>query len=334
MEDLRQIELAQWVMKHFSLSQCQLCPLTGDAGFRRYFRFIMNGKTYIAVDAPVDKCKNAAFLFMQERLKEVNIHVPSIIAFDEHLGFFCLEDLGDILLSTTLNKITLVQCYQSAIALLPKIISIPRQNIPVYDKAFIQLELEIFDEWLLTEHLSIVISNSEKQKLQQCFDCLIENAVNQPQVVMHRDFHSRNLMVVNSDLAVIDFQDAVIGPITYDIVSLLRDCYVKWPRENILPLFKYFIELMGQKNSLEEVSWEQWLKWFDLMGLQRHIKASGIFTRLYHRDGKSGYLADIPLTLSYIVDVSKSYPELTFLHDLVANIVIPKLALKNKEEQT
>ncbi|MDG1751018.1 MAG: phosphotransferase [Thalassotalea sp.] len=328
MENLRQIQLTQWLMKVFSLEKCELSSMNGDAGFRRYFRFNKNNQSFIAVDSPSDKCNNPAFIYMQQQLELVGIKVPEVVAYDEEHGFMCLSDLGTQDLSSVLTTQNMAEYYQQAILLLPKVVSIPQQNLPVYDKPFIQLELDIFSEWLLNEHLNIQLSVDEKKQLQICFDFLITSALEQPKVVMHRDYHSRNLMIADKGLAVIDFQDAVIGPITYDVVSLLRDCYVKWPSEQILSLFNYFAELMSQQFSLGHIALEQWKKWFDLMGLQRHIKASGIFARLYHRDDKSGYLADIPLTLSYIVDISADYPECEFLYNLVNNTVIPALEKK------
>jgi N-acetylmuramate 1-kinase len=328
LENLRQKQLTQWLMDYFSLDMCTLSAMNGDAGFRRYFRFTKDNQSIIAVDTPVDKCNNPAFLYMQQQLKQVGVKVPEILAYDEQQGFMCLSDLGNTELSALLTSDNMADYYQQAILLLPKIASIPQQHLPLYDKAFVQLELNIFTEWLLHKHLDIQLTNEQKIQLQTCFDFLVSNALEQPQVVMHRDFHSRNLMLVDNDLAVIDFQDAVIGPITYDVVSLLRDCYVKWPREHIMPLLNYFVGLMSSQFSLQHITEQQWQQWFDLMGLQRHIKASGIFARLYHRDGKSGYLSDIPLTLSYIVDISAQYPECHFLASLVKNTVLPKLSKK------
>ncbi|MDO6447331.1 phosphotransferase [Colwellia sp. 1_MG-2023] len=334
MEDLRQRQLTQWLINIFALNECELSSMNGDAGFRRYFRFIKDNQSVIAVDSPVDKCNNPAFLYMQQQLKHVAVKVPEVLAYDELQGFMCLSDLGNNELSTVLTSDNMTDYYQQAISLLPKIASITPQNLPVYDDAFIQRELDIFVDWLLHEHLSITLSSEGSKQLQSCFDFLISNALEQPKVVMHRDFHSRNLMLVDNELATIDFQDAVIGPITYDVVSLLRDCYVKWPREQVTPLLHYFIDLMSTQFSLSHISEQQWQKWFDLMGLQRHIKACGIFARLFHRDGKTGYLNDIPLTLSYIVDISAEYPQCRFLHQLVQETVIPTLSKKIPVEPT
>jgi aminoglycoside/choline kinase family phosphotransferase len=334
LENLRQIQLTQWLMKTFSLEKCELSSMNGDAGFRRYFRFNKGNQSFIAVDSPNDKCNNAAFIYMQQQLALVGINVPEVLAYDEELGYMCLSDLGVKELSNVLTTQNMSDYYQQAILLLPKVISIPQQNLPVYDSDFIQLELDIFTEWLLIEHLDIQLTKIEKKQLQICFEFLIASALEQPKVVMHRDFHSRNLMLTENAVAVIDFQDAVIGPITYDVVSLLRDCYVKWPAEQVSPLFNYFTDLISQQLSLKHITAQQWKKWFDLMGLQRHIKASGIFARLFHRDGKAGYLADIPLTLSYIVDISAEYPECEFLYSLINNTVIPELEKKQMNKST
>ena len=318
------LQLQQWLAQQFSPLKPQLKTMNGDAGFRRYFRFSAGHEKFIAVDSPIDQCNNSAFIEIQRKLIAGHIKVPEIIAVDEKSGFFCLSDLGDNLLSNDITSENMAQRYQQAIDLLPQIAQLSPAGLPCYDAAFIKMELTIFIEWLLEKHLNISLTIQQHKQLQQSFQLLINNALEQPQVCMHRDFHSRNLMMLSQgELAVIDFQDAVVGPITYDVVSLLRDCYLKWPVEKISPLFCYFCQLMSEQLSLPVHSHQQWLRWFDLMGLQRHIKASGIFARLYHRDGKGSYLSDIPLTLSYIVEISGDYPELQFLHDFVKETVVP-----------
>ena len=312
----------------------QLIAMSGDAGFRRYFRFTKDKENLIAVDSPTDKCNNDAFIKVQKKLLAKGIQVPKILAVDEVAGFFCLSDLGDNLLGDELTLTNMAARYQQAITLLPKIAMVDQVGLPCYDRAFVEVELSIFIEWLLNEHLSISLTSQEKSSLAENFDVLIQSALEQPQVSMHRDFHSRNLMcLANGELGVIDFQDAVVGPITYDIVSLLRDCYVKWPYEQVNELFLSFCTLITEQLSLPNYSPDQWQRWFDLMGLQRHIKASGIFARLFHRDHKQGYLNDIPLTLSYIIDISEKYSELHFLHQLVKESVLPAL-MKNQGKKT
>lgn len=330
--------LQQWLCDHFSDKNIQLIPMSGDAGFRCYFRFSSAGTSYIAVDAPADKSDNTAFVFMQKILNKQKVRVPDIIAVDLSLGFFCLADFGEILLSDTLTARNMHQTYQKAIDILPdiqSILSTDAAQLKRYDDKFVELELNIFTQWLIAEHLSITLTADEEEQLSACFSILIDNMLSQPQVVVHRDYHSRNIMVLNdNELGIIDFQDAVIGPITYDIVSLLRDCYLKWPNEQVTPLLDYFIAIITEQHSLPQIPRQQWQRWFDLTGLQRHIKASGIFARLYHRDNKSSYLNDIPLTLSYIIDISKQYPELMFLHQLLQRKVLPAMEqLREKENK-
>lgn len=318
----RKQKLKAWLAHIFPDELVNITPLSGDAGFRIYYRLITANNSYIIVDAPPEKLNNLAFVSLAHCFRASGLIVPEIVHYNEMSGFMCLSDFGDTLLSDKLNKTTIAGLYEKALALLPKVQKVTAQKqwpLAVYDADFLQLEMNIFNEWLLQEHLNISVSIDEIKQLQQCFDLLVKSALEQPQVTVHRDFHSRNLMLIDGgDIAVIDFQDAVTGPLTYDLVSLLRDCYVRWDDELIEPHIKnYYL------NSNVDVSYQQFKRWFDLMGLQRHIKASGIFARLYHRDGKPGYLKDIPLTLSYIVDIAAKYPELMPLSDLIKNKVIP-----------
>lgn len=315
--------------------------LTGDAGFRKYFRIKTNNLTYIGVDAEPTKSNNLAFIQISKTIINRGINAPEVIYQDEQQGFFCLTDFGDCLLSDVVNNDNMYSLYKNAIDALIELLSIEKVTdypLPIYDDKFVATELAIFSDWLLVEHLNITLDNLEKEQLKACFKLLIDNAAEQPRYFMHRDYHSRNLMIVKGDvnkhgIGVIDFQDAVSGPITYDIVSLLRDCYIKWPSVNVETMFSYFIESVSQRFNLN-ITEAQWQRWFDLMGIQRHVKASGIFARLHHRDNKNGYLADIPLTLSYIVEVCVKYPELEFLHSLILNTVFPALnKLKEGEHE-
>ncbi|MDN3653620.1 phosphotransferase [Thalassotalea ponticola] len=327
--------LCNWLEQQFSTDFIHLTALKGDAGFRRYFRFVHQNQSYIAVDSPADKCNNASFISIAKTLKAHAVKVPEIYACDQRNGFFCIEDFGNCLLSDKLSEHTMLGYYQQALVELDKIQTVQAvdgYSLTSYDGPFLQQEMAIFSQWLVAEYLNISLSQQQQRQLQHCFDILESSALAQPQCFVHRDFHSRNLMLTNDNqLAVIDFQDAVIGPVTYDLVSLLRDCYVRWPDALVCPLFaqyyQKFCRTAGQQFA-EQISYDQFYQWFELMGLQRHIKASGIFARLYLRDNKPGYLADIPLTLSYIVDVCGRYPQLQFLGDLVANIVLP--AIKDK----
>ena len=339
MKTARTLSLLKWLQHFFSTAQITLTPLVGDAGFRRYFRFQFAGSSYIAVDCPPKYSNNDAFIQVQQSLSAANVNVPEIIAKDLSQGFLCLSDFGNTLLADKLlvnhdNKQKVARYYTKAIVELEKIMLSQQSStasLPVYDEKFIATELAIFQEWLLEKHLGIKLSSQESAELNGCFTILIDAIIGQPQVFMHRDFHSRNIMLLeNDELGIIDFQDAVKGPVVYDIVSLLRDCYVRWPDEIIAPLSEDYRQRVQQYFShgnfpSENISKEKWQYWFDLTGLQRHIKASGIFARLHHRDQKSAYLADIPLTLTYIQDISAQYDKLSFLHQLVTTRVIPTL---------
>lgn len=347
-------KLAQW-LEQSGFSSPTLVAMTGDAGFRCYYRFSFQNRSYIAVDAPPQYCNNQAFFAIAKQLAEQNINVPKIYAHDLAQGFFCLEDFGGSLLADVLNQTSMATWYQGAIELLPTIASTPKTSeMPVFDRAFVETELSIFTDWLLANYLKLTLSDEEQVMLNQSFACLVKNIIEQPQVFMHRDFHSRNLMVLNlmaldeglseaqesaRPLGVIDFQDAVLGPVTYDVVSLLRDCYVKWPAEQIAPLFEYFVAQISKSNAVnqtatqaQDIPFTTWQRWFDLTGLQRHLKASGIFARLLLRDGKAGYIKDIPLTLSYIVDIASQYSELSSLAHFVENRVIPAVAIAQQEQ--
>ena len=320
--------LSQWLSKKFPNQPIELTALSGDAGLRNYFRFEINGQRLIAVDAPQQFSNNYGFVAIQKALSNQNIQVPEIFYYDLEKGYFCISDLGDELFATTVNIENMAKQYKKAIdTLIPLTKTEPDSDylLPIYDAAFIEFELSIFTEWLLAQYLSIELSQTELEQLKNIFKRLVSNALEQPQVFMHRDYHSRNIMNVDNGLAVIDFQDAVKGPITYDIVSLLKDCYIRWPEDDINSLFKYFCERIEETYKLEDIDTKTWRRWFDLMGLQRHLKAAGIFARLKLRDDKPNYIKDIPLTLSYVIDVCDNYPDLTFLSELVTNKVLPAL---------
>jgi len=329
LNNLRTRELIHWLERHFCANNLSLVPLTGDAGFRRYFRFQYQSQCYIAVDAPANLSNNQAFVNVQQILQAVEVNVPNILAVDFKHGFLCLSDFGDTVLADRLSNENMQQYYAKAIIELNKMLkcnAVLVDHLPDYDEQFITTELAIFSEWLLEKHLAIYLNEDEKSALNSCFDSLVSAIVEQPRVFMHRDYHSRNIMLLADDkLGIIDFQDAVKGPVIYDLVSLLRDCYIRWPQELIVPLIESYRQQVQNHLPDENLSKEKWQYWFDLTGLQRHLKASGIFARLHLRDNKSGYLADIPLTLTYIQDVSAQYDKLSFLYELITKRVIPAL---------
>ncbi|TRX54031.1 aminoglycoside phosphotransferase family protein [Thalassomonas sp. M1454] len=332
----RNTQLSYWLQHQFPQHKINLTPLSGDAGFRCYYRLQLPEQSYIVVDAPPEKLNNLAFVELAKAFSEQGLVIPEIIAYQVEHGFMCLTDFGDCLLADKLTQDSMFELYRKALALLPKISNVKATkawSLPIYDAAFLQMEMEIFIQWLLGEYLNIELSELQQQQLQQCFDVIITSALEQPQVTVHRDFHSRNLMLLaNNELGVIDFQDAVIGPITYDLVSLLRDCYVRWDDKLVAQLIAEFWQSLQQTSNGFNVNLDVFKRWVDLMGIQRHIKASGIFARLYLRDNKPGYLADIPLTLSYLVDIADKYPELKFISELVSKQVLPALNAKLVED--
>ena len=289
--------------------------IAGDASPRKYYRVLVPptgavpARSLIAVDAPSSE-KTPEFLHIRQLLETGSIRVPALIAADAEGGFLLLEDLGDDVLLPVLSEHSAGAWYAMALRALNQLAAIPSGNagLALYDPTKLQTELDLFRDWFVPQLLGISWTDAFEQSFSDLSRCLISNAMRQPQVVVHRDFHSRNLMVVhNGELAVIDFQDAVIGPITYDPVSLLKDCYVHWPRRQQLSWLLDHKRLLTEQHRLEAVDDDTFVVWFDLMGLQRHIKVLGIFARLSLRDGKPAYLNDLPLVLAYVEEVLAIY---------------------------
>jgi aminoglycoside/choline kinase family phosphotransferase len=310
-----------------------LDAITGDASFRRYFRFSVAQNSYILMDAPTPTEDCGRFVATQQAFALAGLQVPRIIAKDIEQGLLLLSDLGDTLLLSELTQNTVSDFYRQALAQLAQVRTIKATSagpLPLFDQAFLLREMQIFIDWFVLEHLQLTLNEQEHLMLQKHFQLLADTALQQPQAGMHRDYHARNLMLQqDGSLAVIDFQDVVTGPVTYDAVSLLKDCYVKWPLEFVQSLGQEFYHNLKATHELPaEVSAEQFQLWFDWMGLQRHIKVCGIFCRLYHRDGKSGYLADLPRVFEYVLEVTQLYPELQELDLWLKNKVQPALEAK------
>jgi hypothetical protein len=322
--------LQNWLETQLAIRAPELIPITNDASFRRYFRVIVNDDSFIVMDAPPDKENCKPFIDIAQRLQTSGLNSPKIIASDLELGFLLLSDFGFQLYLPALEGGQIDKLYGDALdALLVMQTRTPTEGLPPYDHQLLHKEMSLFTEWLVGQHLNLSLSIAEQTELETCFELLSQSALAQPQVFVHRDYHSRNLMIVpEHNPGILDFQDAVKGPITYDLVSLLRDCYIAWPRAQVNEWAKrYYIQIQST-NFTDNIDETQFLRWFDWMGIQRHLKASGIFARLYHRDGKSGYLKDIPRTLNYIVEVGADYPELAILHKIVSQQVLP--AMKQK----
>ncbi len=311
-DDNRLDEIHKWLKTVFPSTHYTLEPASNDASFRRYFRVRIKDETWILMDAPPQQEDTRPFIKIGTFLYEHGINVPEIYAREDHAGFLLLSDFGHQPYLDELNEYSADSLYKAAIDSLIKIQLCSTQdiNLPDYDRALLQQEMDLFPDWFLNKHLNIAIPDF----LQTSFDHLISSALAQPQVVVHRDYHSRNLMhTIENSPGIIDFQDAVIGAITYDLVSLLRDCYIAWPDDKINQWIHYYLSTAQQQGLLPDISVEQFTQWFDWMGLQRHIKVLGIFCRLNYRDGKTNYMNDLPLTLSYVRKISAKYSEFSEL---------------------
>lgn len=302
-------DLLTWSLSVLDVdSPAELEPVAGDASARRYFRLRLPGQSFIAVEAPPDSQKNTEFLAIQHLLAAAAITVPAVFGADLSRGFLLLGDLGDRTLLPELSVSSVDEQYRQAFDVLLAMGEIDPGDPqwPRYDDALFSEELSRFPEWFVEQLLGLPLPAAG---LWQPFaEFLKRSALMQPTVLVHRDFHSRNLMPQpDGTLAVIDFQDAVIGPVTYDLVSLLRDCYIRWPPQQVEGWALSYLQRLQQRGGLEDVTADEFLRWFDLMGLQRHIKVLGTFARLYLRDKKPAYLTDLPLVIAYVREILAKY---------------------------
>ena len=299
----------------WQLDLATLAPASADASFRRYFRIESKNPTYptlIVMDAPPQHEPLDAFIKVDLLLSDAGLNVPKILEQNIAEGFLLLNDLGTKTYLAELNSETADHLYQDAThALVQMQLASKPDVLPNYDQALLQRELDLFPEWYLQKHLNIQLSDLQQTQLNKSFELIIENNLAQAKVYVHRDYHSRNLMVTEkNNPGVIDFQDAVYGPITYDASSLWRDAYIAWPEERVIDWVIKFWE-DGRKARLPMPDdFGQFYRDFEWMGLQRHLKVLGIFARLFHRDGKDGYLKDIPLVLEYAIATTNRYIEL------------------------
>jgi aminoglycoside/choline kinase family phosphotransferase len=309
--DSRQQALQQWAVKQLG-HDIKLTPLAGDASFRRYFRLRWENQSLVAMDAPTDKEDCHPFVALSKIFSALGLQVPKVIHADLTRGFLILTDLGDRLYFNELNENNADQLYGAAIdslLALQHYRSRDHFNFPAFDNLMVE-ELARFREWYLLRHLQLELTTHEETMLTNSFNYLVTSAIQQPQVCVHRDYHSRNLMVLpKKQVGILDFQDAVRGPVAYDLVSLLRDCYISWPQAKVQQWMQtYFIKAQSQgmllTNTLSE--FQRWLDW---MGMQRHLKAIYIFARKFHRDNNPNYLNDIPRTLNYVLQVGEQYAE-------------------------
>ncbi len=317
--------LKRWAIETLDSSQIEINPINSDASFRNYYRVSdHSGNTYVIMDSPPDKENNEQFIFISELLTKMEIPSTVVYAKDLSMGFFILSDLGPVTLldrnMDTRIKTKREKLYTQAINILLLIQKNGNNfvdQLPGYDLELLESEMNLFLDWYCIKELGISAAQLNEFNLGKCFKYLSESALKQVQVFAHRDYHSRNIMISKrGELGIIDFQDAVLGPITYDLVSLLRDCYIELSENEI----RHWLEVVYQRlinDNLLHISYEKFEVDFDLMGCQRHLKAIGIFSRLKHRDGKPNYMKDVPRTLGYLKKISKKYDVLEPLNNFV-----------------
>lgn len=330
-------QLAQWVGgeldKHPQI-KCDdgvvLSPLSGDAGFRQYFR-VNTQPALLAVMAPSRSGLSESadyFSSLSAILRHQGIPTPTVLSCDAEKNLLLIECFNGCDLHEELSNDTADILYGEALLVLLRLQQIPRSRLDVadYDGALLAQEMGLFQQWFVEILLEYSLSAQEKQLIEDCFAFLIAQALEQPKVLVHRDYHSRNLIYREGEApGVIDFQDAVWGPITYDLVSLLRDCYIRWTPGQVKQWVLGYGNMAYELGLLPMTSTEQFLQWFDTMGLQRHIKVLGIFARLSLRDGKSGYLNDLPLVIRYTLEVANEYPETQPFARWFEECLLPKM---------
>lgn len=319
--DPRRAELAVWLAQApggVAVDPASLRPASSDASFRRYFRAaVADGGTRIVMDAPPAKEDTGPYVAIAALLRGGGLSAPAVLAVDAARGFLLLEDLGD---RTYLQELLAArdagddagveQLMRDALGALVRMQGL-RGELPAYDEARLRTELELFPAWYVAQHLGVELAPTERDMLEGVFRALLANNLAQPRVFVHRDFHSRNLMrMAAGNPGLLDFQDAVIGPITYDLASLLRDAYIAWPEERQLDWVIRYWELARAAGLPVAADFADFYRDFEWMGLQRHIKVLGIFARLYHRDGKAQYLDDMPLVMTYVRAVAGRYRDL------------------------
>jgi len=343
--DDRLVALTRWLnMELIDGGYCAVEPeplqvVSGDASFRRYFRCAyrtVEGKaaTVIGVDSPPEKEDNPRFIRIAKTFLGCGIRVPEVLASDIGSGFLMLSDFGDSLYATRLNGSNADELYKAALEVLLDIQSCSFSGIvlPDYDSHLLLNEMGLFRDWYLDNYLGLPLSEAEQAIISHAFEYLEGQALSQPVVCVHRDYHSRNLMILDDSApGIIDFQDAVTGPVTYDLVSLLRDCYICWPEAQVKRWALEFACELRARGQLSGVNDDRFLHWFDTMGAQRHLKAIGIFARLFGRDGKPGYLRDIPRTLNYLLSEVDGIPHMVSFKRFLVDKVIPVQQEKQSE---
>ena len=322
----KRLQLARaWTRDTLANPAIELEPASADASFRRYLRVVGAERSYIVMDAPTENEDMGPFSRAATRLLALGLNVPVIFAANRDQGLLLLSDLGNTTYLQCLTPSNADRLYGDAfgaLVILQAGSSTDPKFFPDYDRNLLNAEMALFRDWFLLRHLDIRLTPEQRHRLDAVFADLSAAALEQPNTWVHRDYHSRNLMrTATNNPGILDFQDAVSGPITYDLVSLLRDCYVEWPAERVTEWAKRYYQLGVHSGLPVGANEDRFLEWFDWMGVQRHLKAIGIFARLYRRDGKPGYLADIPRVLRYIHTQANRYAELASLNEVITPLL-------------
>jgi N-acetylmuramate 1-kinase len=301
----------RWVAKQLGLASARLAPASADASFRRYFRVVTDTGSVIVMDAPPEQLSCKPFVEVAQLLRDAGVHVPQVLAQDLEQGFLLLTDLGQHTYLEVLDAQNADAMFGDAIKTLCKWQLASRPGVlPAYDRALLRRELNLFPEWYVAQHLGITLSHHEQEMLDDIFRLLEDSALAQPQVYMHRDYMPRNLMLSSPNPGVLDFQDAVYGPVTYDVVSLFRDAFLSWDEQRVAVWCAQYHE-QAKRAGLPVQAEAEFTRALDWMGLQRHLKVLGLFARIKYRDGKPQYLADTPRFLNYVRVIGARYPEFT-----------------------
>jgi N-acetylmuramate 1-kinase len=326
--DSRLADLTRWVFDDLGFAGSRIAPASADASFRRYFRVTRGDDSYIVMDAPPEKENLGPFVSVSRALLGIGLNAPVVLARDPHNGFLLLSDLGtrqyldelvtdaaaDRLYADALGALRIMQSAGTALA----------RDLPLYGHDLLMREMELLPQWFLGAHLGLEVSADERGMLDRLFESLAQSALAQPAAFVHRDYHSRNLLVTQeNNPGILDFQDAVWGPVTYDLASLLKDCYVAWPVPRVRAWALHHRERLLAAGLPAGKSESEFIQWFDLVGLQRHIKVLGIFARLYYRDGKSQYLKDLPRVLRYARDAAADYAATAQFADFIVKRIEP-----------
>ncbi|MFZ2163166.1 MAG: phosphotransferase [Sideroxyarcus sp.] len=308
----RQKQLTDWLSGLYPNETFTLAPASADASFRRYFRATFaDGTTKVVMDAPPQHEDCKPFIHVGKLFEEADTHVPHVHAQDLKQGFLLLSDLGNTTYLQALAAENAARLYGAATDALIKIqIASKKDELPPYDEALLRRELNLFPEWYIAKHLGVTLSDKQQAKLEEVFKRILANNLAQPCVYVHRDYHSRNLMLTEPNPGILDFQDAVYGPITYDLASLFKDAYIKWEEEEIMDWVIRYWEKARKAGLPVREDFGEFYRDYEMMGVQRHIKVLGIFARLYHRDGKDGYLKDMPLVMDYLRRACERYIDL------------------------